>query len=74
MNVLLFLLQVFIISFSGAMQPGPVTAAAIAIGGRNRYAGILLTLGHVIVEFPLMLTGPAGLWPNLHFQGRPNLG
>lgn len=55
MNVLLFLLQVFIISFSGAMQPGPVTAAAIAIGGRNRYAGILLALGHVIVEFPLMI-------------------
>ncbi|MHC4194245.1 MAG: LysE family transporter [Planctomycetota bacterium] len=55
MNVPLFLLQVFVISFSGAMQPGPVTAAAIAIGGRNRYAGILLALGHVIVEFPLMI-------------------
>jgi threonine/homoserine/homoserine lactone efflux protein len=55
MNVLLFSLQVFVISFSGAMQPGPVTAAAIAIGGRNRYAGILLALGHVIVEFPLMI-------------------
>lgn len=55
MNVLLFLLQVFVISFSGSMQPGPVTAAAIAIGGRNRYAGILLAFGHVIVEFPVMI-------------------
>lgn len=55
MNVLLFLLQVFVISFSGAMQPGPVTATAIAIGGRNRYAGTLIALGHAIVEFPLMV-------------------
>lgn len=37
------------------MQPGPVTATAIAVGGRNRYAGTLLALGHAIVEFPLMI-------------------
>jgi len=55
MSLLFFLLQVFVISFSGAMQPGPVTATAIAIGGRNRYAGIFIALGHAIIEFPLMV-------------------
>jgi threonine/homoserine/homoserine lactone efflux protein len=51
----LFLFQVFIISFSGALQPGPVTASAITMGARNRWAGVLLAIGHGIVEFPLMI-------------------
>jgi threonine/homoserine/homoserine lactone efflux protein len=55
MALLLFLVQVFIISCSGAMQPGPVTATAITMGGRNRYAGSLLAVGHGIIEFPLMV-------------------
>ena len=55
MNLLLFLIQVFVISFSGAMQPGPVTATVITLGTRNRYAGTLLALGHGIIEFPLMV-------------------
>lgn len=55
MDLLLFLLQVFVISFSGAMQPGPVTATVITMGARNRYAGTLLALGHGIIEFPLMV-------------------
>jgi threonine/homoserine/homoserine lactone efflux protein len=55
MGLLFFLFQVFVISFSGAMQPGPVTATAIAIGGRNRYAGTLIALGHAIIELPLMV-------------------
>lgn len=37
------------------MAPGPVTAAAIAMGSRNRHAGTLIALGHAIIEFPLML-------------------
>ena len=61
MSLLLFLLQVFVISFSGVMQPGPVTATAIAIGGRNRYAGTLIALGHAIVEFPLMVLITLGI-------------
>lgn len=54
-GLLLFLIQVFVISFSGAMQPGPVTAAVITMGARNRYAGTLLAIGHGIIEFPLMI-------------------
>ena len=55
MNLLFFLFQVVVISLSGVMAPGPVTAAAIAMGSRNRYAGTLIALGHGIIEFPLML-------------------
>lgn len=55
MNFLFFLVQVLGISCSGAMQPGPVTATAIAMGARNRYAGIFIAIGHGIVEFPLIV-------------------
>jgi len=55
MAVLLFLVQVVVISLSGVMAPGPVTAAAIGMGARSRYAGMLLAVGHGIVEFPLIV-------------------
>jgi threonine/homoserine/homoserine lactone efflux protein len=54
-DLLFFLVQVFIISFSGAMQPGPVTATVITMGTRNRYAGSLLAVGHAIIELPLIV-------------------
>ncbi len=43
------------------MQPGPVTATVITMGTRNRYAGMLLALGHGIVEFPLMVVIVLGI-------------
>ena len=45
----------FVISLSGVMAPGPVTAAAIAIGARSRHAGALIAFGHGAVEFPLII-------------------
>jgi len=61
MALVLFLIQVFVISFSGAIQPGPVTATAITMGARNRWAGVLLAVGHGIIEFPLMVLIILGL-------------
>ncbi len=55
MNLLFFLAQVVGISLSGVMAPGPITAAAIAMGARNRFAGALMAVGHGIIEFPLMI-------------------
>ena len=55
MVLLLFLVQVIVISLSGVMAPGPVTAAALGMGARSRYAGLLLAVGHGIVEFPLIV-------------------
>ena len=55
MALLLFLFQVFVISLSGVMAPGPVTAAAIGMGSRSRSAGSLIAVGHGVVEFPLII-------------------
>jgi threonine/homoserine/homoserine lactone efflux protein len=37
------------------MSPGAVTAAAISMGARNRFAGTLMAFGHGIIELPLMV-------------------
>ena len=55
MALLFFLAQVFIISITGALQPGPVTATAITMGTRNRWAGTLMAVGHGMIEFPLIV-------------------
>lgn len=54
-DLLVFLLKVVGISLSGALAPGPVTAAAIGMGSSDRFAGVLIALGHGIVELPLMV-------------------
>jgi len=54
-SLLFFLIEVVVISLSGVMAPGPVTAAAIGMGTRSRYAGVLIAVGHGVVEFPLMI-------------------
>ena len=51
----LFLGSVFIISCSGAMAPGPITAAAITLGMRNKHAGVFFAIGHGLIELPLIL-------------------
>ena len=61
MALLFFLAQVFIISLTGALQPGPVTATAITMGTCNRWAGTLMAIGHGIIEFPLMVVIVLGL-------------
>lgn len=54
MTLFLFLLQVFVISLSGVLAPGPVTAATIAAGAKSRHAGLLISAGHSLVELPLL--------------------
>lgn len=61
MNLLFFLAQVVGISLSGVMAPGPITAATIAMGARNRFAGALMAVGHGIVEFPLIILITLGM-------------
>jgi threonine/homoserine/homoserine lactone efflux protein len=50
-----FILQAVLISLSGVMAPGPITAATIGSGNRSPHAGAFIALGHGIVEFPLMV-------------------
>jgi len=54
MDLALFLVSVVIISLSGVLMPGPVTAITIAKGSRELGAGSLVALGHGVVEFPLI--------------------
>src|SRR4030043_1828031 len=50
----LFLISAIGISLSGVMAPGPLTAATITKGYRDKYAGIFIALGHAVIELPLM--------------------
>ena len=50
----LFLLWVIGISASGVMMPGPVTAVVISKGTQSKWAGLMVAVGHAIIEVPLM--------------------
>ena len=56
-----FLVMAAAVSLSGALAPGPITAAALAAGTRSRHAGTTIALGHAAIEFPLMVLIVAGL-------------
>ncbi len=56
-----FLLKTLVISLSGVMAPGAVTAAVIAQGARRRWAGVLMSLGHSLIEIPLIVVIMLGL-------------
>jgi threonine/homoserine/homoserine lactone efflux protein len=51
----LFMLSVVAMSLSGVMSPGPLFAVTIAKASKDKRAGLLISLGHGVVEFPLML-------------------
>lgn len=55
MALLLFLLEAFVISLSGVLAPGPITTVTVGKGSKSPHAGVLVALGHGIVEFPLMI-------------------
>jgi len=53
--MILFLIQAIIISLTGVMAPGPITAATVGTGTQSPHAGAQVAIGHGIVEFPLMV-------------------
>lgn len=50
----MFLLYAVGYSLTGVMAPGAITAATLAHGGRNRWAGAWIAVGHGILEIPLI--------------------
>jgi threonine/homoserine/homoserine lactone efflux protein len=56
-----FLVSAILISLSGVMAPGPITAATLAAGARSRHAGALIAIGHAAIEMPLILLLAAGI-------------
>jgi threonine/homoserine/homoserine lactone efflux protein len=55
MPFLLFLFEAGLISLSGVMSPGPMTTVIVGKGSRSPRAGALISLGHSLVEIPLMV-------------------
>lgn len=53
--MIFFLIQAIIISLTGVMAPGPLTAATVGMGTRSPHAGVLVAVGHGVIEFPLMV-------------------
>ena len=54
-ELLVFLGSALVISLSGVMAPGALTAATISAGTRRPHAGALVAIGHAIFEWPLVL-------------------
>ncbi|MHC4563199.1 MAG: LysE family transporter [Planctomycetota bacterium] len=54
-ELLAFLTKAVVISLSGVMAPGALTAATIASGTRRWWAGPMVAAGHGIVELPLIV-------------------
>jgi threonine/homoserine/homoserine lactone efflux protein len=59
--MILFLLQVVVISLSGVLAPGPVMTSAIAHGTKSKHAGFFISLGHSAVELPLLAAIALGI-------------
>ncbi|MCX6007846.1 MAG: LysE family transporter [Chloroflexi bacterium] len=53
-NLWLFLISAVGISLTGVMLPGPLTAATIARGYNDKNAGVLIGLGHGVIELPII--------------------
>jgi threonine/homoserine/homoserine lactone efflux protein len=51
---------VLVISLSGVLFPGPLTAATVIRSYSDKWAGAKVSVGHAIVEFPLFLLVAAG--------------
>ena len=49
------LLSVVVISLSGVMMPGPMTAVTLAKSYKSPWAGTQISLGHAVIEVPLIL-------------------
>jgi len=57
-----FIIKVIVISASGALAPGPLTASAASLGARMGWkAGLNEAIGHMTVELPLVLAIAYGL-------------
>ena len=49
------LLSIVVISLSGVMMPGPMFAVTLAKSFRSPWAGTQISLGHAVIEVPLIL-------------------
>lgn len=69
MNLAIFLSSAVMISLSGVLSPGPMTAAALQQGSRSAFTGIYIALGHAVIEMPLIFLIYLGVGNVLHIEG-----
>jgi threonine/homoserine/homoserine lactone efflux protein len=53
-RIISFVGTIVLLSLSGVLMPGPVTAVTLARGSDNPHAGAWVAIGHGVIEFPLM--------------------
>jgi threonine/homoserine/homoserine lactone efflux protein len=68
-----FLLGAAVISFTGVMLPGPMTAATIAKGYSHKHAGAWIIAGHAIIEIPLIAVIAVIYFESGHFMSSPQV-
>ncbi len=49
------LLGLVVVSLSGVMSPGPMFAVTLTRSYKSPWAGVLISLGHAVIEVPLIL-------------------
>ena len=55
------MLKAALISLSGVLSPGPITAVTVSKGTEHPLTGLYVAVGHTIVELPLMVLIAVGL-------------
>ena len=66
MEMFSFILTVVLISLSGVLMPGPLFATTLAEGRKNKFAGLMISSGHAMVEVPIIIS--------LFFIGKMEMG
>lgn len=56
-----FMLKAALISLSGVLSPGPITAVTVSKGTEHPLTGLYVAIGHAIIELPLMILIAVGL-------------
>jgi len=67
-NLIIFLSSAVMISLSGVLSPGPMTAAVLQQGSRSALTGIYIALGHAVIEMPLIFLIYLGIGNLLHME------
>jgi threonine/homoserine/homoserine lactone efflux protein len=60
-SLLVFLAGAAVLSLSGVLAPGPITAVTVGKGSRSPHAGAWIAVGHGLVEIPLMILLAVGV-------------
>lgn len=66
--MLVLLAEVFIISLSGAMAPGPLSAVVLNRGVHDKWSGVKIGFGHILIEIPVIILIALGLGVLLNFN------